>query len=245
MPPAFRLRPGTASDLTHVVRLYDACLGSDKLVDLLFPLKKEDPAGYKTYLYRLYGKRYWSVEWAFTFLVRSGGDGGEREEEAVVGFACWKRARAEIGFGERWFTLFAWIAPLMRAFISVQNTLRAPNIDARAARAFDRCFPPVEKSLFAGKNRDEWRYLSTLAVHPSVQRRGLGALLLGEGLGEADERLGERADRGGGDGKGGKVWLVGLRGTDAFYSRFGFEEVGRANVGELSEWDGGIVMFRE
>lgn len=43
----------------------------------------------------------------------------------------------------------------------------------------------------------------------------------------------------------GKVWLIGLRGTDRFYTRFGFKEVGRANVGELSEWDGGIVMFRE
>ncbi|PTB68074.1 acyl-CoA N-acyltransferase [Trichoderma citrinoviride] len=230
MPPTFRLRPGTASDLTHAVRLYDACLGSDKLAALLFPRKNEDPESYKKYLYRLYAKRYWSVEWTFTFIVKEGGE-SEDEDDTVVGFSCWKRPSADITFGERWFTLFAWIAPLVRTFISLQDTLLAPlNIDPHAAHAFDRVFPPIEKALFADKNRAEWWYLSTLAVHPSVQGIGLGALLLGEGLTRADE---------------GKVWLIGLRGTDAYYSRFGFVEVGRANVGDLSEWDGGIVMFRE
>ncbi|EHK27150.1 uncharacterized protein TRIVIDRAFT_34075 [Trichoderma virens Gv29-8] len=227
MTAAFRLRPGTAADLAHAVRLYDICLGPDRLVELLFPGKKDDPEAYKKYLYRLYAKRYWSVEWMFTYVIKEGGDAVGSE---VVGFACWKRPMAEISFSERWLSLFAWVAPIMRAFLTLQNKITPPNIDFYAARAFDRGFPPIEKSLFAGKNRDEWWYLSTLAVHPSVQGNGLGALLMGQGLRMADE---------------GKVWLIGLRGTDVFYSRFGFREVGRANVGELSEWDGGIVMFRE
>lgn len=103
MTAAFRLRPGTAADLVHAVRLYDACLGSDKLVSLLFPAKKDDPAAYKKYLYRLYAKRYWSVEWMFTFVVKEGGDAVGGSE--VVGFACWKRPKTEITFSERWFTL--------------------------------------------------------------------------------------------------------------------------------------------
>ncbi|KAL6889558.1 hypothetical protein HDV57DRAFT_487139 [Trichoderma longibrachiatum] len=271
MPPTFRLRPGTASDLTHAVRLYDTCLGSDKLVALLFPHKVEDPESYKKYLYRLYAKRYWSVEWTFTFLIKEANEDNsesQSEEETIVGFACWKRPSAEVSFGERWFTLFSWIAPLVRTFISLQDTLLPLPIDSHAAHAFDRVFPPIEKTLFADKNRAEWWYLSTLAVHPSVQGIGLGGLLMAEGLTKADEwqrqRLllqqqqeekpsqegenddGQQRRAEGGDAKvRGKVWLIGLRGTDAFYSRFGFVEVGRANVGDLSEWDGGIVMFRE
>ncbi|KAL7936625.1 hypothetical protein V8C35DRAFT_295996 [Trichoderma chlorosporum] len=242
MTAAFRLRPGSAADLVHAVRLYDICLGSDQLVALLFPRKKDDPESYKTYLYRLYAKRYWSVEWMFTYLVKEGGDVAGSE---VVGFACWKKPKDEVSFSERWLTLFAWVAPIMRAFITLQNKISPPNIDFHAALAFDRCFPPIEKALFEGKGRDEWWYLSTLAVHPSVQGNGLGALLMGQGLTMADEaqekKLVSRAE---GKAKG-KVWLIGLRGTDTFYSRFGFGEVGRANVGDLSEWDGGIVMFRE
>ncbi|KAL6856508.1 hypothetical protein J3F83DRAFT_769673 [Trichoderma novae-zelandiae] len=271
MPPTFRLRPGTASDLPHAVRLYDACLGSDKLVELLFPRKKEDPESYKKYLYRLYARRYWSVEWTFTFVVEEGGeDQGESEDDAVVGFACWKRPSAEITLGERWFTWFSWIAPLVRASISLQDALAPLNIDPHAAHAFDRVFPPIEDTLFAGKDRAEWWYLSTLAVHPSVQGRGLGALLMAQELTRADEwqrqrvllqqredglleredgllekEDGQRRAEAGEARTRGKVWLIGLRGTDAFYSRFGFTEVGRANVGDLSEWDGGIVMFRE
>ncbi|KAL6798454.1 acyl-CoA N-acyltransferase [Trichoderma sp. SZMC 28012] len=244
MTAAFRLRPGSASDLAHAVRLYDACLGSDKLVSLLFPAKKDDPAAYKKYLYRLYAKRYWSVEWMFTFVVKEGGDAVGGSE--VVGFACWKRPKTEISFSERWFTLFAWIAPVMRAFITLQNKIAPPNVDFHVALAFDRCFPPVEKAVFAGKQPEEWWYLSTLAVHPSAQGQGLGALLMAEGLTMADEFQEKQAVVVKAEGKArGKVWLIGLRGTDTFYSRFGFSEVGRANVGELSEWDGGLVMFRE
>lgn len=102
--PTFRLRPGSARDLTHAVRLYDACFGNDMIVALLFPSKAADPAGYKTYLYRLYAKRYWSLEWTLTFVVTEGEEDGKEEEE-VVGFTCWKRASADIGFTERWFSL--------------------------------------------------------------------------------------------------------------------------------------------
>ncbi|RFU74416.1 hypothetical protein TARUN_7847 [Trichoderma arundinaceum] len=243
MPATYRLRPGKASDLKHAVRLYEACLGSDQLVSLLFPRRPEDPDAFRTYLYRLYGKRFWTVEWKFTYLVREASE--EEGEEEVVGFTCWKKPKGEVGFGERWFTLFAWLAPVMQAFISVQNTVWAPNVDVYTAHAFDRCFPPVEEAVFQGKKPAEWWYLSTLAVHPSYQGRGLGALLTNEGLDEADAYQAKQVARKGGEPRRGKVWLIGLRGTDAFYSRFGFKEVGRANVGELSEWDGGIVMFRE
>ncbi|KAM0519484.1 hypothetical protein ACHAPE_003658 [Trichoderma viride] len=245
MPPQFRLRPGSVSDLSHAVRLYDACLGSDKLVQLLFPGKREhDPVAFKTHLYRLYAKRFWSVEWMFTFVVR---EAGEEVEEEVVGFSCWKKPAGEIGFVERWFSIFAWVAPIVRNFIALQTKL-FPTVDLYAATAFDRCFPPIEEALFANKTPKQWWYLSTLAVHPSCQGHGLGGLLMNQGLDMADAYQQKQQQKKKSDGERvtrGKVWLIGLRGTDRFYTMFGFNEVGRANVGELSEWDGGIVMFRE
>ncbi|KAL7923670.1 hypothetical protein ACQKWADRAFT_311924 [Trichoderma austrokoningii] len=242
MPPQYRLRPGTASDLAHAVRLYDACLGQDLLVQILFPGAREhDPVGFKTHLYRIYAQRFWSVEWKFTFVVKEAGDEEEEEEEEVVGFSTWKRPKGEVGFVERWCTIFAWVAPLVRKFIALQTKL-SPTVDLHAATAFDRCFPPIEEALFTAKKPKEWWYLSTLAVHPSYQGHGLGGLLMDEGLGMADayqqKKNSSQTSRG-------KAWLIGLRGTDRFYNRFGFKEVGRANVGELSEWDGGLVMFRE
>lgn len=245
MPPQFRLRPGSVSDLNHAVRLYDACLGSDKLIQLLFPGKREqDPVAFKTHLYRLYAKRFWSVEWMFTFVVREAA--GEEGEE-VVGFSCWKKPAGEIGFVERWLSIFAWVAPIVRNFIALQTKL-FPTVDLYPATAFDRCFPPIEEALFVNKKPKEWWYLSTLAVHPSYQGHGLGGLLMNEGLDMADayqQKQQKKQKSQDDEVRGGKVWLIGLRGTDRFYTRFGFNEVGRANVGELSEWDGGIVMFRE
>jgi predicted N-acetyltransferase YhbS len=132
----------------------------------------------------------------------------------------------------------------MRAFISVQNTFFPTSIDLYPALAFDRCFPPVEKAVFTDKTPSEWWYLSTLAVHPSCQGLGLGGLLMNEGLELADGWQAKKKKQGGVTARG-KVWLIGLRGTDSYYSRFGFNNVGRANVGDLSEWDGGFVMFRE
>jgi GNAT superfamily N-acetyltransferase len=134
----------------------------------------------------------------------------------------------------------------VRNFIALQTKL-FPTVDLYAATAFDRCFPPIEKALFADKKPQEWWYLSTLAVHPSYQGHGLGGLLMDEGLGLADayQQKKQKSGKGGDETPRGKVWLIGLSGTDRFYTRFGFKEVGRANVGELSEWDGGIVMFRE
>lgn len=133
----------------------------------------------------------------------------------------------------------------MRNFIALQTKL-FPTVDLYAATAFDRCFPPIEEALFADKKPKQWWYLSTLAVHPSHQGHGLGGLLMDQGLDMADAYQQKKSSsQGDSQVKKGKVWLIGLRGTDRFYTRFGFNEVGRANVGELSEWDGGLVMFRE
>jgi predicted N-acetyltransferase YhbS len=47
------------------------------------------------------------------------------------------------------------------------------------------------------------------------------------------------------DACGAAAYLCRLKGLKEFYERFGFKEVGTVAVGELAEWDGGQIMFRE
>lgn len=69
-------------------------------------------------------------------------------------------------------------------------------------------------------------------MDPKLHGLGLGSALLRDGLAKAEK-------------KGLAAWLIGVVGTDKYYSRFGFARVGAVNVGELSHWDGGFVMFKE
>lgn len=90
----------------------------------------------------------------------------------------------------------------------------------------------LEPQFLNTPRRKEAWYLSTLSVHPVYQGQRLGRALVEEGL--------ELVDR-----TGSASYLIGLRSVEAFYPKFGFKEVFRANVGELKDWDGGSVMFRE
>lgn len=40
------------------------------------------------------------------------------------------------------------------------------------------------------------------------------------------------------------IYLVSVHGKLGFYLKHGFEEVGMANTGALSAWDGGHILFR-
>jgi GNAT superfamily N-acetyltransferase len=105
------------------------------------------------------------------------------------------------------------------------------HVDSHRLGIYDRVFSTIEPDILNSPRRRSAWYLSSLGVSPHVQGSGYGSLLLQHGL--------EAADR-----AGVPTWLVGLRGLDKFYKRFGYVEVARANVGELKDWDGGIIMFR-
>lgn len=127
----------------------------------------------------------------------------------------------------------AWVAPIVRSFLSLRDWLfPIPNLDPHAADTFTRVFSKIQPDLINSDRRREAWYLSTLCVEPKLQGQGLGSKLLKDGLSAVDR-------------KGVASWLIGLIGLDAFYGRYGFKEVARANVGELSTWDGGLIMFRE
>jgi ribosomal protein S18 acetylase RimI-like enzyme len=117
-----------------------------------------------------------------------------------------------------WFSIRDWLFPVK-------------HMDKYAGGTFVRAFAKVEPALINTPRRERAWYLSTLAVDPTVQGRGLGTMLLRDGL--------ERADQ-----QGAAAWLIALKTVEDYYKRHGFEEVGRANVGELENWSGGAIMFR-
>ncbi|KAM4065641.1 acetyltransferase (GNAT) domain-containing protein [Hirsutella rhossiliensis] len=246
-PEGYRFRAGLPSDLDAVAGLYDACFARDALVDMLFPARRAAPRGdFRTHLYRHFERRWWTPGWVLGLLVVDHGGGGGGH---VVGFAWWRRPDGDLGVWERWCTPCAWLAPLMRLYVSLKNRIRPTAVQPRPASALDRVMAALEPRLprlrpdasaahpaaagAAAGGHDApscgaWWYLSALAVLPALQGKGLGAGLLRHGLRDVD----------------GVCYLVGVAGVERFYRRHGFVEVARANVGELAAWDGGAVMVR-
>lgn len=75
-------------------------------------------------------------------------------------------------------------------------------------------------------------YLDILAVHPEGQGQGVGRQLVEWGI---DQSKGE----------GVPASVIAAHEKEAFYDKFGFREVGRANVGKMGEAGirGGSIMF--
>jgi predicted N-acetyltransferase YhbS len=120
----------------------------------------------------------------------------------------------------------------MQAILSLRDWLfPIPHLDEHAYNTFTRVIHDLEPRLLNTPRRKDAWYLSTLAIRPELQSKGLGTMLLRHGL--------QRADR-----CGAAAWLVGLKAVEGYYERHGFVEVARANVGEMKDWEGGAVMFR-
>lgn len=242
----YRIRPGFLSDVPHAVDIYMVSFANEGLIDILFPNRHTRPEALIAYVSRLFHSRWWSPNYDMHVLV---GDADGRP----VGFTWWKRPNSQLSFCERWIspcrwtaakpkaklcvrelTLYpdAWFSPIVQAFFSLRDKLfPIPNLDEHAAGTFLRAFKDTEPRILGTPRRKSAWYLSTLGVRPELQGKGLGSLLLRNGLQRVDQR-------------GAAAWLIGVEGVDAYYERHGFVEVARANVGELQHWGGGSVMFR-
>jgi GNAT superfamily N-acetyltransferase len=90
---------------------------------------------------------------------------------------------------------------------------------------------PLIEHHWSGSREESW-YLDLLAVHPRHQGKMYGRELVQWGVDEA-KRDGICAS------------LISAIGKERFYGRFGFVEVGRANVGPLACIEGGAIMFND
>ncbi|KAH7184970.1 acyl-CoA N-acyltransferase [Fusarium flagelliforme] len=222
----YRVRPGLYSDVSEVVKVWNAAFAKDQLMDILFPGRQTHPELLLAQITRLFYSRYWTPNYDLHVLVST-------TDDKPVGLTWWKRPDSQLSIYERWISPSAWASPIVHAWYWLRNKLfPIPNLDQHAAETFARVFTDIEPKLrTTSRRRDAW-YLSTLAVEPSLQGNGLGSMLLNHGL----ERV-DKADVAG--------WLIGLEGIDRFYERHGFVTVERANVGELGHWNGGSIMFRK
>lgn len=241
---SYHLRPGRFSDLSITSHIWTKAFTVDPIMTYMFPNRLEDPRGLDTWISRKFQTRWWTPGWIFTVVEEKDEAGSAR----VVGFSWWQRPYASLSFRERWLSprrspspfkqessltlIVAWISPLANLVITICDKLfpvRTPYPDRLGifARTFDSLMPPL---LNTQRRREAW-YLASLGVDPALQSKGLGGMVLKDGLQKVDE-----ADSG--------AWLVALKGLDAYYGRFGFVEVARANVGELEIWEGGSIMFR-
>lgn len=82
-----------------------------------------------------------------------------------------------------------------------------------------------------GERKENW-YLDLLAVHPASQGKMYGRELVQWGIDEAGK-------------EGVPASLISAKGKERFYGRFGYVEVGRANVGPLAGIEGGAIMFND
>ncbi|KAG9254627.1 acyl-CoA N-acyltransferase [Emericellopsis atlantica] len=221
----FSIRPGCRADLPHAVEVFLSAFRKDDLFDILFPNRHTHPHVIRAQISRLYASRYWSLN--YDLRVVAGNDDGR-----IVGLTWWKRPKAAMSFWERWVSPYAWIAPLISTWFSIRDWLfPIKDLDKYAGDTFVRAFATVEPALINTPRREKAWYLSTLAVDPTVQSKGLGTMLLRDGL--------ERVDQ-----EGNAAWLIALETVEEYYKKHGFREVGRANVGELQDWTGGAIMFR-
>ncbi|KAM0200275.1 hypothetical protein ACHAPI_002699 [Fusarium lateritium] len=219
-----RIRPGTTADITAAMNLYMQSFDKEKLLDFMFPGRHTDSTPFRMWIARRFLLRYWTPGYVLTML--------DDPKGRPVAFTWWHIPDESLSFRQRWLSLHAWMTPIVRAVLKLHSFLfPIRGVDNHRLGIYDRVFSTIEPDVLNSPRRRSAWYLSSLGVSPDVQGAGYGSLLLQHGL--------EAADR-----AGVPTWLVGLRGLDRFYSRFGFVEVARANIGELKDWDGGVIMFR-
>lgn len=88
---------------------------------------------------------------------------------------------------------------------------------------------PLCAHLWSGEREDGWM-LDLLCTDPAFEGKGHGKGLVKWGLEKSKE-------------EGVCSSVIAAEGKDGFYEKFGFREVGRANVGAISSISGGAVMF--
>lgn len=244
---SYSIRLATYADLGAIIHLYLVGFWDDQLMDILHPYRHKHQADFERFVRDMLTERWWTLGFEEQVDVLITGQG------KVIGFAWWRRNwtdRQRRRESEGWltcrrFTCFAqpplitnnalgrWLSPVVISLIQLRTGLW-PYQCANPAMvgAEKRVLPALLPLLRDPPSRQKAWLLRTLVVNPDVQKEGLGAMLVRHGLSRADK-------------EGLTTWLLSREGLEGWYGRFGFVERGRANIGELSAWNGGAVMFRE
>jgi len=130
------------------------------------------------------------------------------------------------------FLFFLGIRKLYVDQLNLVYTWLWPDKSADAAHiAAFHAATPLTTHLWSDKREESWM-LDMLCTDPQHERKGHGKALVKWGIDEAER-------------EGICNSVIAAWERDGFYSRFGFVEVGRANVGPLAEVKGGAIMFRD
>lgn len=134
----------------------------------------------------------------------------------------------KLGGLDTWFSYFG------RQILRLRDALFQPvNPDEHILDTFGKVLTDVLVDVATTERRKNAWYISTIALQTDTQGLGLGRKLMDDCLKPVDN-------------DGAAVYLVGLRGTNKFYSKFGFKLIAQANVREFAGWtEGGLIMIRE
>lgn len=93
----YRLRPGYPSDVPHIVDIFLIAFGPDRLLDFVYPNRRENPEEVTAYMRRLFQTRWWTPNYDLQVVVGAA-DG------IPVGFTWWKRPNSQLSFYESWIS---------------------------------------------------------------------------------------------------------------------------------------------
>lgn len=97
LPMGYHFRPGTTADIPAITNLYLATFSHDRLLEIMFPTRRQHPAAVKTFLDRHFQRRWWTPRWRLTVLV-------DETLGVPVGFTWWLTPASEVTFWQKWLS---------------------------------------------------------------------------------------------------------------------------------------------
>ncbi|OBT63140.1 hypothetical protein VE03_07849 [Pseudogymnoascus sp. 23342-1-I1] len=218
------IRAAIPADYPRMAEVAAAAFMEDDVYGrFMFPHRREYPADYTTRWERRI--TMYATMPAYEHQVAVDAPTG-----SVVAWACWER----IGPGAA-----ARANPLYLRIQNLYATLKGRLVsyvwpdrsaDPEHIKAFKDAVP-YAAHLWSGDREEAWN-LDILCTHPDFEGKKHGSSLVKWGISQAE-------------GEGICTSVIAAWEKDPYYAKFGFKEVGRADVGPIAGVKGGAVMFRD